>query len=348
MTLKKKLSIAMLIVLTILIGMFLMACDDKSSQDNTQDEENNEKPVDPGDNGDENNRPQKVAIEISSFDDLLSMADRFDSIKDNRFDSIKDNEYFLLTTDIDCDEQSWKAVGSLDNPFSCEFDGNGYTISNLVLATEDSRASFWGVAKDSYIHDVTFSNITISVEDYSEEGLNVGLIAQGYNELQLENITLINSNITINTNNLKNFGGIIAEDHSTGLRKNLTVKDSSFNISTMAGSNNIGLITGYSTNLVIEDCKIENITGSVLYMGNEGLSFGLISGKLETNEAELSQASITNCTYNMIYAGILSLSMTTENINVGTNIGYVDENAVVETENISSTETQILFNGSAI
>ena len=341
MTLKKKLSIAMLIVLTILIGMFLIACDDKSSQDNTQDEENNEKPVDPGDSGDENNKPQKVAIEISSFDDLLSMADKFDSIKDN--------EYFLLTTDIDCDEQSWAAVGSLDNPFSCEFDGNGYTISNLVLATEDSKASFWGVAKDSYIHDVTFSNITISVEDYSEEGLNVGLIAQGYNELQLENITLTSSLITINANNLKNFGGIIAEDHSTGLRKNLTVKDSSFNISTMAGSNNIGLITGYSTNLVIEDCKIENITGSVLYiMGNEGLSFGLISGKLETNEAELSQASITNCTYNMIYAEILSLSMTTENINVGTNIGYVDENAVVETENISSTETQILFNGSAI
>ena len=338
MTLKKKLSIAMLIVLTILIGMFLMACDDKSSQDNTQDEENSEKPVDPGDNGDENNKPQKVAIEISSFDDLLSMADKFDSIKDN--------EYFLLTTDIDCDWQSWAAVGSLDNPFSCEFDGNGYTISNLVLATEASKASFWGVAEDSYIHDVTFSNVTISVEDYSEEGLNVGLIAQGYNELQLENITLINSNITINANNLKNFGGIIAEDHSTGLRKNLTVKDSSFNISTMAGSNNIGLITGYSTNLVIEDCKIENITGSVLYMGNEGLSFGLISGKLETNETDLSQASITNCVYNIINIEILS--MTTENINVGTNIGYVDENAVVETENISSTETQILFNGSAI
>ena len=338
MTLKKKLSMAMLLVLTILIGMFLMACDDKSSQDNTQDEENNEKPVDPGDNGDENNKPQKVAIEISSFDDLLSMADKFDSIKDN--------EYFLLTTDIDCDGQSWESVGSLNNPYSCEFDGNGYTISNLVLATEDSKASFWGVAKDSYIHDVTFSNITISVEDYSEEGLNVGLIAQGYNELQLENITLINSNITINTNNLKNFGGIIAEDHSTGLRKNLTVKDSSFNISTMAGSNNIGLITGYSTNLVIEDCKIENITGSVLYMGSEGLSFGLISGRLEANETDLSQASITNCVYNIINIEILS--MTEENINVGTNIGYVDENAVVETENISSTETQILFNGSAI
>ena len=338
MALKKKLSIAMLIVLTILIGMFLMACDDKSSQDNTQDEENNEKPVDPGDNGDENNKPQKVAIEISSFDDLLSMADKFDSIKDN--------EYFLLTTDIDCDEQSWAAVGSLNNPFSCEFDGNGYTISNLVLATEDSKASFWGVAKDSYIHDVTFSNITISAEDYSEKGLNVGLIAQGYNELQLENIILTNSNITINANNLKNFGGIIAEDHSTGLRKNLTVKDSSFNISTMAGSNNIGLITGYSTNLVIEDCKIENITGSVLYMGSEGLSFGLISGRLEANETDLSQASITNCVYNIINIEILS--MTEENINVGTNIGYVDENAVVETENISSTETQILFNGSAI
>lgn len=338
MTLKKKLSIAMLIVLTILIGMFLMACDDKSSQDNTQDEENNEKPVDPGDNGDENNRPQKVAIEISSFDDLLSMADRFDSIKDN--------EYFLLTTDIDCDWQSWAAVGSLDNPFSCEFDGNGYTISNLVLATEDSRASFWGVAKDSYIHDVTFSNITISVEDYSEEGLNVGLIAQGYNELQLEDITLTNSNITINANNLKNFGGIIAEDHSIGLKKNLTVKDSSFNISTMTGSNNIGLITGYSTNLVIEDCNIENITGSVLYMGSEALSFGLISGRLEIKEKELSQASITDCAYNTINIEILS--MTEENINVGTNIGYVDENAVVETENISSIETQILFNGSAI
>ena len=338
MTLKKKLSIAMLIVLTILIGVFLMACDDKSSQDNTQDEENNEKPVDPGDNGDENNKPQKVAIEISSFDDLLSMADKFDSIKDN--------EYFLLTTDIDCDEQSWAAVGSLNNPFSCEFDGNGYTISNLVLATEDSKASFWGVAKDSYIHDVTFSNITISAEDYSEKGLNVGLIAQGYNELQLENITLTSSLITINANNLKNFGGIIAEDHSTGLRKNLTVKDSSFNISTMAGSNNIGLITGYSTNLVIEDCKIENITGSVLYMGSEALSFGLISGRLEANETDLSQASITNCVYNIINIEILS--MTEENINVGINIGYVDENAVVETENISSTETQILFNGSAI
>ena len=338
MTLKKKLSIAMLIVLTILIGVFLMACDDKSSQDNTQDEENNEKPVAPGDNGDENNKPQKVAIEISSFDDLLSMADKFDSIKDN--------EYFLLTTDTDCDEQSWAAVGSLNNPFSCEFDGNGYTISNLVLVTEDSKASFWGVVEDSYIHDVTFSNVTISAEDYSEKGLNVGLIAQGYNELQLENITLTSSLITINANNLKNFGGIIAEDHSTGLRKNLTVKDSSFNISTMAGSNNIGLITGYSTNLVIEDCKIENITGSVLYMGSEALSFGLISGRLEANETDLSQASITNCVYNIINIEILS--MTEENINVGINIGYVDENAVVETENISSTETQILFNGSAI
>lgn len=70
---------------------------------------------------------------------------------------------FVLTKDIDLGSQEWTPIGTSDNPFKGTFDGNGKTISNLVVTGgSESNKGLFGVTHDGEIKNLTVKNAYVS------------------------------------------------------------------------------------------------------------------------------------------------------------------------------------------
>ena len=206
---------------------------------------------------------ERKTVEIRNFQDLQMMYKHVHGQEALDMNA-RNNIRYMLMNDIDCkDEQGqpslWMSIGGVygDEYFCSEFDGNGYTISNLKytiesiekidseLANDGVHVSFFGNAYGADIHDVNFSdiNITVNAGDYARvdhelwgaqnplyASVVVGRMEQSPENGQisrLENITVKNCNIKVDA--FKMFvGGIVATDQiasETAVRKNLNVEN---------------------------------------------------------------------------------------------------------------------------
>ena len=87
-----------------------------------------------------------------------------------------------LLCDVDLDGQEWTPIGTSANPFNGTFDGQGHTISNLVInggsnsnlvinGGSNSNQGFFGTTQNGEIKNVTFNNAKVTGR------LNVGVVA---------------------------------------------------------------------------------------------------------------------------------------------------------------------------
>ncbi|MCM1360245.1 MAG: hypothetical protein NC183_07005, partial [Corallococcus sp.] len=140
---------------------------------------------------------QKKTYELSTFEDLAIMRAHIfgGTVNGETVEALergfrKDVRY-VLKNDIDCKGQVWTPVqvavktgGSAsvvsDNAFCSEFDGKGYEISNYKITSESFdmdeiknnqfdrhtrlHIGFFGYANECEIHDVTFSNVQITLD----------------------------------------------------------------------------------------------------------------------------------------------------------------------------------------
>lgn len=109
-----------------------------------------------------------------------------------------------LTANIDMKNETWIPIGTSDKYFRGEFDGNGYTISNMKVQNAGSLAQvgLFALVEKSYIHDVNFKNVTLIGNG---DNLRMGVISgnlQYWNVV--ENVNISNVKITVNGN-----GGLI-------------------------------------------------------------------------------------------------------------------------------------------
>ena len=77
---------------------------------------------------------------ISSADELSIFRDLVNSGNDAGFSIAA----FKLSSDIDLDSKEWTPIGTNEHPFSGVFDGNGHTISNLVINSSGSYNGLFG------------------------------------------------------------------------------------------------------------------------------------------------------------------------------------------------------------
>ena len=78
---------------------------------------------------------------------------------------------FVLTQDIDLDNKPWTPIGSNDKIFKGTFDGQGHTITNLVVnGGTNSNQGLFGVTHDGEIKNFTLVNAKVSGR------LNVGAV----------------------------------------------------------------------------------------------------------------------------------------------------------------------------
>jgi len=181
------------------------------------------------------------------------------------FDKIREDlsgKYFL-TTDIDMSGVQFDVIGQTANEsFKGIFDGNGHTIRNLSIESDNAYVGLFG-----YINGGTVQNLII--EDISVKGtiegtsstLYMGALAGYVNAIIIDNVNIIGNNSVItNTENVKNYyiGGMIGNvdnNQSDKTKGNITNCSSIVNIRDVSVSSSttsyIGGLIGNSKDTII-------------------------------------------------------------------------------------------------
>ena len=215
---------------------------------------------------------------IASADDLFSMKDLLEENAQNPV-------YFRLTANIDMKEMAWTPLVTEDKSFPIDFDGGGYTISNLTVSGDNAYPSFAGVVTGS-IHDVNFENAAITGSASTASGIVAGQGAK---------VTLRNCHATGTISSAVTLtGGIlgcIALADNGSVIENCSFKGS-IDLPSAGDYNGgiVGAIRKGATNILISGCSVEaDITS--------GTSKGYIGGILGANWNGNSNVTIEKCSY---------------------------------------------------
>ncbi|MDR2498461.1 MAG: fimbrillin family protein, partial [Tannerellaceae bacterium] len=153
---------------------------------------------------------------ISSTSDLTTLASEVTG--GNAYQGVS----FELANDIDLTGISWAPIGAYGSPFKGNFDGQGYTISNLTI----NDASLEDAGLFGPLNGATVKNLVLDV-NITAKGY-VGGVASYVEGGSIENCT-VSGTISANDNIV---GGIVGQIKSGGTMKNCS---SSANVSTTHG-----------------------------------------------------------------------------------------------------------------
>ena len=116
------------------------------------------------------------------------------------------DSFFVLTNDIDLNGfENWKPIGTAAEPFTGQFDGNGYTIRNLTIDNSDTDyTGLFGYAENAMI-------VNTGVEGSDVRGRNNigGLVGYALN------VTISESYVTGYINGRDNVGGMVGHLDAT-------------------------------------------------------------------------------------------------------------------------------------
>ncbi len=259
---------------------------------------------------------------------VIKTAEDLQKINDNL-----DGKYILMG-DIDMSEfHSLKPIGNWDTPFTGEFNGNGYTISNFsaksIISDEgDSATGLFGCADGA-----EFSNVSFVDAYYNTSSLHAihggeadpngdrgaGMLVGYANNCTIDNCSVEGKFIGI--------GGALA-----GRITNTTITNCNANIS--KDSNLFGGLVNIAENSTIENCNAflnGECNGGIVYEASDTkitncytsgslVTDGLVSGGIAATA--YGDSVISNCSSE---CNIKSISSMTGGI-----VGLVQDNSIIE------------------
>jgi len=188
--------------------------------------------------------------QIKTIDDLRTLARAVD------YDTDFADKYFVLTADLDFGggtEGNFKPIGGIYN-FAGTFDGQGHTVSGIVVDRPNSYNGLFGQA--THVKNVTLSNSTI-VANCNGTPTSTSIVATqtggivGYTTGTIENCH-VSSSVTIRVaqNYTSNVGGIAGycKGKILGCTSRATIT------SEFADSRNLGGIVGITDNATLNHC----------------------------------------------------------------------------------------------
>ncbi len=213
---------------------------------------------------------EKLLYEINNADELKQLSSEV-----NGGDS-KEGKYYVLTNNIDLGEHqdgvsNFTPIGTNDNRFKGNFNGDKYTISNLYISGIENAGLF------GYVENTNISNLTINGDINATKDAG-GLICYAYGEAIISNI-----NNYVNLSSQKNIGTIsgiigITQDNSNVIIEN--VLNNGIITTVLNDGNAAGIIgrANYST------IKILNATNnqSIHYLQNGNFA-GLVAYSYNSN-----------------------------------------------------------------
>lgn len=87
--------------------------------------------------------------QVATFDQLKLVAENYTS-------------HFVLTADIDMNEVAWSPIGNKELPFNGHFNGNGFKIKNVNVATSSGYGGLFGYISDGSVKNLTIENINVN------------------------------------------------------------------------------------------------------------------------------------------------------------------------------------------
>ena len=235
----------------------------------------------------------------------------------------------VLTADLDltsiCAAQTvdgvggWTAIGTEDNNFQGNFNGNGHTISGLYINKSDTGyLGLFGCVDDGTIENVGLEDVDITGFD------KIGALVGGGSNVTISNsyatgsvegsnsfigglvgnancCTISNCHTSVDVTGNNNFTGGLA-----GLIGNLSVLSGCYATGSVSGRGATGGLVGRSSNSTISDSYA---MGDISGTSNVGGLIGYIEG--------------TNTTFNYTYTNMLFAGEISGSVRVGSLVGAV-------------------------
>ncbi|MBS4917474.1 MAG: NEAT domain-containing protein [Clostridiales bacterium] len=151
----------------------------------------------------------------------------------------------FLQGDIDLNGKEWTPIGTKSNPFTGRFYGNGHTVSNLLITSDNDYLGLFGYVQGADGDSASISDITV-VGNIETTGKQVGGVV-GY--AQYADLSYVRNEVDITVNKanssdmLSYTGGVVGEaslcdiDHASN----------SGEITVASGQDNTGGIVGYTS-----------------------------------------------------------------------------------------------------
>lgn len=165
-------------------------------------------------------------FEIQTAEDLQALS-AFTARTDRTTEGLR----FVLNNEdaaIDLTEVQWTPIGSGEQPFLGELDGNGFTVTGLAVDTDADYAGLFGSVEGALIHDITLSDASVTGGSYA--GVLAGKAAVGsvIYDIAVTGGSVSGSDCT---------GGIVGAMEQTDLLN-------SFSTAAVSGAADVGGITG--------------------------------------------------------------------------------------------------------
>ena len=142
-------------------------------------------------------------------------------------DGILDTVYFELANDIDCTGWNIPPIGTEEHPFLGEFNGNGYTISNLTISNADSFTSKpRGIEYET--HPTVVGLFGVIGEYTDENGVSAPEGTYETSTNQVVNTGI--ENLTVYSTTATTLAGVVA-GYANGTMRNVAVNHSKLYIS---------------------------------------------------------------------------------------------------------------------
>lgn len=215
---------------------------------------------------------------------LLQNADDFDFVRQHP------DEKYKLKSDIDFKEAALEPIGTIDVPFSGELNGNGCTVKNLTIQTEQDYAGLFGVIENAYVHDMTFETVSVTGNDYvgSLAGYAVGA------DKKIENCTI--SGGSVNGHDFT--GGLLGATDEKSTVSSTVIKNVNSDADVTADGNKTGGIVGYIKGSIYGSSSTGDVSGYDCIGGIAGQSSG------GTIEVSYTKGKLTG---NMYTGGLIGI-----------------------------------------
>lgn len=254
--------------------------EDFSGSISKDDENKEEKPKEPVDEGDEN-----ATYYISNADELMAM---------------KRKGTYILTADIDVTGKEWTPVGTFSAPFVGQFDGSGFKITGLTV-TKDTEgegecisytyayAGLFGFADGAKIQNVKLENVNINVSSATKSRVvYAGAVAAMTRNTEIKNCSVLSGTVKSSSAFFKAYSaGITAfslDSDFWGCSVNATVEASDSKIISVSG----GIVAHTGMNSQI---ATSSVNGSVTAVSTDGNAYsGGITGYL--NNSDISHSEV--------------------------------------------------------
>ena len=206
--------------------------------------------------------------------------------------NISRNGKYALVRDIDLGGAEWTPIGTSSSPFTGEFDGNGYTVSNFKITTGRQYVGLFGYNK-GVIKNLGVENFTVNVS-YSGNVYAGGLVG-------------------------RNYGGSITNSYAAGDVSATAISTSS----STSSSAHAGGLAGYNSGSILNSYAAGNVSassGDHAYAGGlVGYNLGSILNSYATGNARATSTSSGSNAYagglvGYNYSGSITNSYATGNV----------------------------------